>query len=249
MQEDTIGKAIALLGLDGRQDVEAAREVEMRASAMLQVVMSVLLARVGHEGAVRLVGEALGHAGAPERERTTLALAATPSEQFADFLLGYLRRRDPTDAVQVAGGHDEAGAMILAGIAFLQERHGSDHMGAYAANLIRTVQDAAAAGEHPVSQPPSVVPVMPAPLETRAATPHPRAGLNLKQRINAMMDFLRNTTPADAQADALASFMASGLFLRERFGEPYAVGALRQVESTMSQAAALERWQPEGVAN
>ena len=245
MQQDIIGRAIDLLGLSDRQDVETRQEVGLRACAMLQVALKALDVHAGREGAVKFVAEAFDLISAADSERTALLLAATPVEEMAAALLGFLRQRDPMDHAQATSGHDDAGAMILAGIAFLQERHGAAHMSAYVANLARTVQDAAAAGSDPVSAPEKAAPVLPPPAGIRNLTPSPRAGLALKQRINVMSDFLRGAPQPDAQSDALASIMASAMFLRERFGEAYAVGAIRQVEISVSQAAFLDRWQPE----
>lgn len=248
MQEDTIGRAIELLGIGDGDGKEAALEIETRAVAMLQVALKALDVRAGRERAVALVGEAFDVIAAPEHEQTVLAIAATPAEQLAATLLGFLRQRDPMDPAQAVSGHDDAGAMILAGIAFLQERHGTQHMTGYVGNLVRAVQETAAAGQEPVSKPATIAPKLPPPAGIRNLTSSPRAGLSMKERINVMSDFLRGSVPAEAQSDALASIMASALFLRERFGEPYAVGAIRQVEGVVSQAAALDRWNPEGAA-
>ena len=78
------------------------------------------------------------------------------------------------------------------------------------------------------------------PQETSPAQP----GMDVSDRAEVMLAFLRACESADGQHAALASILASATFLRERQGENYAVSVLRQVEGITSRAAALDRWWP-----
>ncbi len=130
--------------------------------------------------------------------------------------------------------HHGARALIAAAATVLRGQLGDREMAIAVGEVIRQVLNATLGSGSSPGQP------EPAPRQTPPVQP----GMDVNGRAEVMAAFLRNCESAEGQQAALSSILASATFLRERNGEDYAVGMLRQVEGITSRAAALDRWWP-----
>ncbi len=127
-----------------------------------------------------------------------------------------------------------AAPLIAAAATVLRGQLGDREMAIAVGEVVRQVLNATLGSGSSPGQP------EPEPQQTPPVQP----GMDVNGRAEVMAAFLRGCEGAEGQQAALSSILASATFLRERNGEDYAVGVLRQVEGLTSRAAALDRWWP-----